>query len=216
MQDTVTVKFSMRGKLRFLSHQETVSLFERALVRSGMQVAYSEGFNPRPRMSLPLPRSVGLAVEGDMLCFAVGPEVSASFDGESTSERLTGELPEGVEVEKVALVPGRKSFHAGCADYVLPVKEEYVGEVSEQAGVLAGQKDCLVERHLPKKGTTRMVNARDFVESIAVEGNEIIVRCRITETGAIRVDELMTLLGIKQPMLAGPILRRNVHWQRRN
>lgn len=216
MQDTVTVKFSIGGKLRFLSHQETVSLFERALVRSGMRVVYSEGFNPRPRMSLPLPRSVGLAVEDDMLCFAVGSEVSESFDGEGFRERLTRELPQGVEVAAVALVPGRKSFHAGCADYVLQVKEEYIGEVREQAAYLAGQGKCLVERHLPKKGTTRMVNARDFVESVVLEGNEITVRCRITEAGAIRVDELMTLLGTRQPMLSGPVMRRNVHWQRRN
>jgi radical SAM-linked protein len=213
---TVMVKFSIGDDLRFLSHQETVSMFHRALVRSGTSLVYSEGFNPRPRFSLPFPRSVGVAAYGDMLCFAVECEPE-QFDCRAFQNRLAAELPEGVVLESVDAAAGSAVCYPLSADHVFRLKKGLMDEkVKEKAGVLGGQGDCLVERHQPKKGTTRMVNARDFVESVSVDGDEVAVRCRITQSGAIRVDELMKLLGIEQPMLAGAVTRRNVHWQRSN
>jgi radical SAM-linked protein len=216
LKDTVTAKFSIGGDLRFLSHQETVSLFQRALVRSGVPLVYSEGFNPRPRLSLPFPRTVGLAAQEDMLCLAVEAEAASGFDCESFRARLASELPEGVERGPVEKAGGAKTFYPAAADYVFELKSgEQVEVLREKVAALAAQNDWLVERHQPKKGTTRMVNARDFVESAIVEDDTLVVRCRITDSGAIRVDELMTLFGIEQPMLTGAIVRRNVHWQRR-
>jgi radical SAM-linked protein len=216
LKDTVTAKFSIGGDLRFLSHQETVSLFQRALVRSGVPLVYSEGFNPRPRLSLPFPRTVGLAAEEDMLCLAVDADAAGGFDCDGFRSRLASELPEGIELGPVERAGGAKTFYPEAADYVFGLKSGKEAEaVREKIAALAAQKDWMVERHQPKKGTTRMVNARDFVESATMEGDRVVVRCRITESGAIRVDELMTLFGIEQPMLTGAIVRRNVHWQRR-
>jgi radical SAM-linked protein len=217
LKDTVTAKFSIGGSLRFLSHQETVTLLQRALVRSGIRLVYSEGFNPRPRLSLPLPRSVGVAARDDMLCVAMESTESGSFDCEAFRKRLQSELPEGIDIEAIEVASGSMSFYPETADYVFTVKAGSVSEkLSEKVAALAAQQDCMVERLQPKKGTTRMVNASDFVESARVEADEIIVRCRITSAGAIRVDELMKLFGIEQSMLVGAIVRRDVHWQRRN
>jgi radical SAM-linked protein len=217
LKDTVTVKFSIGGSLRFLSHQETVTLLQRACVRSGVRLVYSEGFNPRPRLSLPFPRSVGIAASDDMLSLAMESAESEPFDCEDFGNRLRSELPEGIEIESVEVAGGSKSFYPESADYVFTVKDGVVSEkVTDRVAAMAAQQDCMVERHQLKKGTMRMVNARDFVESARVEANEIIVRCRITDAGAIRVDELMKLLEIEQSMLVGAIVRRNVHWQRRN
>jgi radical SAM-linked protein len=217
LKDTVTIKFSIGGSLRFLSHQETVTLLQRALVRSGVRLVYSEGFNPRPRLSLPFPRSVGVAARDDMLSLAMESTESGSFDCDAFKKRFQSELSDGIEIESVEVAGGSMSFYPESADYVFTVKEGLVSDkVNDRVAALATQQDCMVERHQLKKGTTRMVNARDFVESARVDADEIVVRCRITDAGAIRVDELMKLLGIEQSMLIGAIVRRDVHWQRRN
>jgi radical SAM-linked protein len=217
LKDTITAKFGIRGDLRFLSHQETMSLFQRALVRSGTPLVYSEGFNPRPRISLPFPRSVGIATEEDMLCLAVEAGAAGPFDCEAFRAKLMRQLPDGLELGTVEVAGGAKTFYPAAADYVFELRKGPEAEkVREKVAALAGQQDWTVERQQPKKGTTRMVNARDFVESAAMDGDKLVVRCRITDAGAIRVDELMTLFEINQPMLAGVIVRRNVHWQRRN
>ncbi|MBN2271219.1 MAG: DUF2344 domain-containing protein, partial [Sedimentisphaerales bacterium] len=61
------LKFRIWGNLRFLSHAETMKVFQRACARAGLDVAHTEGFNPRPRLSLPLPRSVGVESDEELL-----------------------------------------------------------------------------------------------------------------------------------------------------
>jgi hypothetical protein len=140
-----------------------------------------------------------------------------SFDCDAFRARIASELPDGIGLGQVEVAAGSATFYPGTAEYVFELRKGVqTQKVRDNVAALAGEGDLLVERHQMKKGTTRMVNARDFVESARMEGDKIIVRCRITEAGAIRVDELMKLLEIEQPMLTGAIVRRDVHWQRRN
>jgi radical SAM-linked protein len=54
--------FQKTGVLRFLSHLEVVKAFSRALRRAGIPVAYSQGYNPQPKLAFALALPVG--VEG--------------------------------------------------------------------------------------------------------------------------------------------------------
>jgi hypothetical protein len=63
----LVVKFKIGGSLRFLSHAETLRVLQRACVRAGINLQYSRGFNPRPKMSLPLPRPVGVESDDELL-----------------------------------------------------------------------------------------------------------------------------------------------------
>ena len=103
---TVLITFKIRGNLRFLSHSETVSVFERACVRAEVALRYSEGFNPRPRLSLPLPKSVGMEVDGDLACIGIlGSD--EGVDAERLAAAIGGELPAGMEVVSVELHKGK-------------------------------------------------------------------------------------------------------------
>ena len=58
------IRFSYRvtGVAKFLSHLDLLKYFSKSLRRAGLPVAYSEGFNPHPRIAFGPPRPV--AVEG--------------------------------------------------------------------------------------------------------------------------------------------------------
>ena len=45
----VRLRFSKHGKVRFTSHRDVARMWERALRRASLPVAYSEGFSPRPK-----------------------------------------------------------------------------------------------------------------------------------------------------------------------
>ena len=92
------IRYKVRGELRYLSHAETMRMFQRALVRAGAKVAYSQGFNPHLRMSLVLPRSVGVESDDEVLCVWL-EEGETAFD----VERLKGEMPEGIEIVSAAI-----------------------------------------------------------------------------------------------------------------
>ncbi|MHC4594604.1 MAG: TIGR03936 family radical SAM-associated protein, partial [Planctomycetota bacterium] len=103
----VLVKFKIRGNMRFLSHAEVLKVFQRACVRTGIKMQYSQGFNPRPRLSLPLPRSVGVETDNDLLCLRIDRGTSAQAHKSisdlctSMKTKLSEQLPENFELVSV-------------------------------------------------------------------------------------------------------------------
>ena len=53
------VRFTKLGKVRFTAHRDVARIWERALRRAELPVAYTEGFSPRPRLSFGLALSTG-------------------------------------------------------------------------------------------------------------------------------------------------------------
>ena len=58
----ILIKFKKVGYLKYISHLDLVRLFERTLRLVDLPVAYSQGYNVRPRFSIASPLSIG--VEG--------------------------------------------------------------------------------------------------------------------------------------------------------
>ena len=61
---------------------------------------YSEGFNPRPKLSLPLPRSVGIEVDDDLFCLRTETSIDEQESDLCTlvKTRLSEQLPDGFEL----------------------------------------------------------------------------------------------------------------------
>ena len=110
------IKFRVFANARFLSHAETLRLFQRAGVRAGLDAAYSSGFNPRPKISLPMPRSVGLACEDETCCFQLNQN-DQDLNAENLKDRLNDQMPEGIEVLDIRLSGTKISFNEAAAVY---------------------------------------------------------------------------------------------------
>ena len=55
--------FSRSGAAIWLGHLDMMRTFERSLLRAGLPVSYSLGFNPRPELVFALPAGVGITTE---------------------------------------------------------------------------------------------------------------------------------------------------------
>ena len=220
---TAAIRFRIAGAMRFLSHAETSRVLQRACARAAIGVRYSQGFNPHPRMSLPLPRPVGVESEDELLVVKLCDDRDAA-PGESRAEReaamkqaLAEQLPEGMDVLAVDLVGPGVPFHPLSAQYVLPVRvAEDTGLAqrlrSEMEKVMAGER-CLVERAAAEGKAARSIDVRPFLQSIRLEDGNLIVQHRTGGAGSIRVDEIQQLFGLQTQDLAGPVRRTNVVWE---
>ena len=219
------VRFRIGGSLRFLSHAQTLRVFQRACVRAGLKVQYSRGFNPRPRLSLPLPRPVGVASDDELLCLRVHKSTSAQEQmciSEQVYKSISAQVPEGCELLSVNVAKGGASFQPCSATYVLAVRNEYLNEELKATieHVLASESLSL-ERQIGARDSRlktqdsrlKNVDVRGFLKSIELERNSIIVECKISSAGSIRVDEILKLLRLDVEKLASPIRRTNVQWQ---
>jgi len=214
----LVIKFKIGGSLRFLSHAETVKVFQRACVRAGIKVQYSCGFNPRPKLSLPLPRSVAVESDDDLLCLRVNrdPSELRSTDYESrVRTMLSSQLPEDLELVSVTIAKANEAFRPCLATYVLKVKPDYLNEKlrARIKDVLASECIILKRTIYTKKTKSKDLDVRGFLKNIELDNGVIVVECRISSAGSIRVDEILKLLQLDMEKLAAPVRRTNVQWQ---
>jgi radical SAM-linked protein len=73
------VKFSRGDEIKFISNLDLMRLWQRALRRAGMPLAYSEGFNPHPRISLAAPLPLGVTGEAELMDIVLSRPVSPHF-----------------------------------------------------------------------------------------------------------------------------------------
>ncbi len=207
------IKFRLTGSLRFLSHAETIKIFQRACVRAGVKIQHSQGFNPRPRVYLPLPKSVGVELDSDLLC------LRTSCDEDDLSQiktKLSEQLPDGFELLSVSEEKGAKTLPLPvAATYVLPVQRKYIDEeLKGRIKNLPESESLNLHRQTdPAKLKFKDVDVRPFLKSIELDNENIIVECKISPAGSIRVDEILKLLELDAEKLAAPVRRTAVQWK---
>jgi radical SAM-linked protein len=212
----LVIKFRLRGTLRFLSHAETLRVFQRACVRAGLNIQYSQGFNPRPRMSLPLPRSVGVESDDELLCLRILNNTKDASDlCNIIKDKLSAQLPEGCELISVNTAQAGRSFQPRSARYVLAVSPEYLNEgLRARIDCLLASESLNIRRQIEKKNSRfKNVDVRKFLKSIKLDDRSIIVEYNISSAGSIRIEEILRLLELDEGKLALPVRRTNVQWQ---
>jgi radical SAM-linked protein len=210
------VKFKVAGQIRFLSHSEMLRVFQRAIARAGVPVVYTRGFNPRPRFSLPLPRSVGVASDDELL--AVNVRMRGFTQGvelEQLRENLAKQLPQGCAVLSVDLGPKNTCFQTCVVTYLVrPVPESAGGRLCEKMRAAIDSEHIVVERRVGAEGSkVKCVNVRAFIESIQTRDGTVTVACRSGPSGSIRVEEILDILGLDYQKIAAPVRRARVEWQ---
>ena len=91
------IQFTKFGDMKYVSHLDLIRLFTRIFHRAKLPVAYSEGFNPHPKMAVLLPLSVGT----ESSCEYIDVEFEAGVGMLDAIKKLQGALPIGMEVPQI-------------------------------------------------------------------------------------------------------------------
>ena len=93
------VRATKTGKVRFTSHRDAARMWERALRRAGLPVAFSEGFTPRPKISFGLALPTGAESIAEYVDIELQREIAvADVDLDTLPARLSDALPNGFDV----------------------------------------------------------------------------------------------------------------------
>jgi radical SAM-linked protein len=87
--------FSKSGNAVWISHLDTMRLFQRAFKRSGLHLKHTQGFNPRPSVSIALPLSVGVESICELLDFELEDTEITAIE---IQEKLNANLVDGIQV----------------------------------------------------------------------------------------------------------------------
>ena len=95
------IRFSRGDETKYISHLDLMRMWQRALQRAGIPLAYSEGFNPHPRLSLAAPLPVGVTAGAELMDIVCTRWVSPH----NFTDAVNKQLPEGVRVLQAYPVP---------------------------------------------------------------------------------------------------------------
>ena len=192
--------FYVGGDKRYLSHHDMMRLWERALRRARLPLRMSEGFNPRPRISLVEPRSVGIASEAELLEFELADWVNPDV----ALEALRRQVPTGIEVGSIDLIRP--------ADKARPQAVVYVARLQEPCPDLPGRvvrllalAEAPIVRHRPTG--SKSLDARAFIQTIEAGPAEVHMVLTTGPSGTVRPDEVLRLLGFAPDAVA----RADIH-----
>lgn len=87
------LRFYKHGNMRFISHLDLQTLFQRAIKRGEVKAAYSNGYNPHELMNIVQPLSLGFEGEEELLEL----DTLISYEPEDLIKRLNLALPEGIK-----------------------------------------------------------------------------------------------------------------------
>lgn len=106
----IRFRFSKLGKIRFTSQRDVARMWERALRRARLPLAYTEGFSPRPQLSFGLALPTGAESLAEYLDVALDPirAVEQGINVTTLPGVLNALLPEGLEIEEALVVERSK------------------------------------------------------------------------------------------------------------
>lgn len=112
------IAFSKTGIICYTSHLDLMRIFKRAFRRAGIPLAYSQGFNPHPKMGFAQPLSLGYWSVAEYIEF----EVQEEYLPNELMVRLAEGLPEGIELKECLAADRLKktlSAHTVAAEYMI-------------------------------------------------------------------------------------------------
>lgn len=196
--ERVLFRFSKGDTIRFVGHLDLMRAIERAMRRSGFPIAYSQGFNPRPRMAFASALTLGATSDWELCQLDLArdldrDELGTSIDG------LRAQLPQGLAIHEVWPIPLEKRnpyIQVSAAEYTLTLGGEASAEQVTQfldLGVgLPQALECVVH----------------------AQSDPISVRLKLPvgERGGVRIRDLVAVLEQAIPGLRVTRLHRARLW----
>ncbi len=184
--------------LRYISHLDYAAVFEHAFLRSKLPIAWSEGFNPRMKLSFASALAVGVTSEAEYMDF----ELTKPLCQPEVFDRLRAQLPSGAELLRLKehgekRQPALMSL-ADCASYELRIPYGGTREEAEAAlKAFRKEPEIWYLRVTPKK--RREIEVKQYVstpmEAVVADGELVLsMEIAITSTGSVKPGEILELL----------------------
>jgi|GEM_PF-221885 len=220
--------YAVGGDLRFLSHLDETRLLARALVRAGWPLAYSRGFNPRPRLAILLPRSVGTAAD----CQVAVAGLRASADERALFDRLAEQMPTAAALRWVKLPAPARMPQVASATYELEIDMGNGQRLAGRIGAILAAESLVVERQdgpgpaqapteselarrpaRRRRGSARQIDIRPYIERLELDGARLRLVLRFVAQRSARPSEVITILGLSPEAYLHRLRRTAIQWK---
>lgn len=177
---------------RFLSHLDLQSTLEFSMRRARLPLAFTEGFSPRPRMSLVAPLPLGYVGEREILEITL----SEPLPPDEVLARLQAAVPGGITIREVVEVPAEGKSAASkllSASYTVELGEPVADLPERLAGLLARRS---IEIEEERDRVTRTRDLRPAILALQADGDRSFRLTAGYDGGTVRPEQILDLLDL--------------------
>ena len=201
------ITFTRDERLKYIGHLDMARTWQRIVRRANLPLAYSEGFNPQPRMSFAAALPVGCTSDHEELDLVLSPPRAI----DEVQAQLARALPPGMELISIAEMPlsaPALQMQLAAAEFEIAVAgEETIAPLRERVAQFNAAAEVLRDRR------GKVYNLRPLVQALSIDpahalsaeqgragraDRAVIIRSRLQATpeGTGRPDELAAALGL--------------------
>ncbi len=190
--------FSKKGPTRFIGHLDLARTLERSLNRAQIPMAYSQGFNPRPRMQFAAALPLGYTSD----CELADVWLAEKMEPEQAQGQIMSKIAPGLTLHKVEDVPFAEpalQMQTAVSTYTATLLDDTDTAVLQQriADILAADSHIRVR---VRKKKQREYDLRPLIYDLSLtetEGQAVIeMKLALEQNKNGRPDELLLALEI--------------------
>ena len=205
----VRITFSKTGPLKYIGHLDLQSLWERAVRRAGLPLAYTNAFHPQPRIYFASALPLGFTSRCEVVDLRLNQDVNlADLPG-----LLRANMPSGIgilNVESVDEMSPALQTQVIAAEYEVTLMETLIvpelvvlstatrTQAEGSARLLQKVEELLSMASIPRERRGKAYDLRPLIEKLeVVSGDKIFMRLTAREAATGRPEEVLAALGIK-------------------
>ena len=182
--------FSKTGRLRFVSHLDLQRFLLRALNRTDLDLAFSQGFNPHPLLSLA--GALAMGYESEYEVFEV--RINGDTDREAALDTMRAALPPDLYIKDVKLKPDNHPSMMSLvkmADYTISFSSGYEAVRRGAEAFLSSPSVIGIRK---TKSGEKEVDVRALCRGLEILDGGIKARLMLTEAETLKPDLLAETL----------------------
>ncbi len=170
------IKFKKLGDLQYISHLDLVRTMHKIIVRAGLPLWYTEGFNPKPKMVFAAPLSIG----AESVCEFMDLRVTERIDPDEAKRRLNENMTSEMQVVD-AYYPDVKITELAFLSYEISIKTNGLNEALLEKCRAALDADAIKVVKKTKSGDAE-VDIKPLIRSaqIRTSGGEMVIDCTLS------------------------------------
>ena len=221
MSKLIRVKYKKEDEMIFISHLDLQRLLQRAFRRAKINLSYSEGFNPHPKMSYGNALALGVESQGEY----VDIEIEDDIEVKEFLERINEQLPDGIKFVKgqeidpktpslsSIIVYGEYIFNI---DLEVPLSKEFVK--SRVLNFVKSKEIIITKKN--KKGKKVEVDIRPMIRNfdlVSLDDNRvtfvstIATRSKANLNINILIPQILDMLNLDMDPREVGVLRRDLY-----
>ena len=206
------IRFAKSGLLRWISHRDLATLWERLVRRAQLELSMSEGFHPKPRIGFPSALALGISGENEVVELDLAERLSA----DALLTRLSNDQQPGLEIKSVQLLPeGSGKAKLLRTEYVVsaPAAELGADPVDQQA--LRQSVEEFIQQEsvtVTRKGKPMTVRVSDQVLNLRVDPSRndqmIHLSLAASDAATLKPTDVLDLIGCSDWVAHGSQITR--------